>query len=117
MITLSNFNPPEHTFAIMSLIALILLVVSFILALKLKNMMGGGKDAAPVKILMITIVLNALFGIYSASSMFWKYEHDYVTHVRVTDMFLLLIGIIMVTYIYKVYRDYTQLLKKNEPNQ
>ncbi|MFH0868998.1 MAG: hypothetical protein V1839_02100 [archaeon] len=117
MMTLSTFNPPEHMFAVMSIIALVLLVISFILALKLRNMMGAGKDTAPVKILMITILLNALFGVYSASSMFWKYQHDYLTHVRVTDVFLLAIGIILVTYIYKVYRDYTRLLKKNEPNR
>jgi len=112
-----EFTPPENTFATISIIALVLLFVSFLFALKLKNLMGTGKDTAPVKILMTVIVVNAILGFYSATELFWKYQHDYVTHTRITDIMMLVIGIILSVSVYKVYKDYTHLLKKNEPNQ
>jgi len=115
-ITFMDFIPPEHTFASMSIIALILLFVSFVLAVKLKNMMGAGKDTGPVKILMAVIVTNGILGFYSASSIYWKFFHDYISYVRITDLILLVISIVLVASIYKVYRDYTNLIKKNEPN-
>lgn len=116
-ISFMEFIPPEHTFASMSIIALILLIVSFLLALKLKNMMGTGKDTGPVKILMVVIATNGILGAYSASALYWKFWHDYVSYVRITDIILLIISIILVVSIYKVYKDYTSLIKKNEPNQ
>ena len=115
-ITFTNFLPPEHLFASMSIAALALLFVSFLFAIKLKNMMGAGKDTGPVKILMAVIVTNAILGFYSATSIYWKYVHDYVTYVRLTDIILLIISIILVVSIYKVYKDYTQIIQKNEPN-
>lgn len=115
-ITFMNFLPPEHMFAIMSIIALVLLFISFLFAIKLKNMMGAGKDTGPVKILMAVIVTNAILGFYSATSIYWKYIHDYVSYVRITDIILLVISIILLISIYKVYKDYTQIIQKNEPN-
>ena len=114
---LEDFIPPVYSFATISIVALILIGVSFILALKLMNLMGSGKDTATVKILMITIVVNGILGVYTASAIYWKYAHEYVTYVRVTDIVLLLIGIILVTSLYKVYKDYKKLIKKNEPGE
>jgi len=106
---------PQYTFASISIIALILLGVSFLLALKLKNMMGAGKDTGPVKILMAVIATNGILGAYSATSIYWKYVHNYVNYVRVTDFVLLVIGLILVVSIYKIYKDYTNVIKKHEP--
>ena len=112
-----EFIPPLYSFASISIAALVLIGISFLIALKLMNLMGKGKDTATVKILMITIVVNGILGLYTASAIYWKYVHEYVNYVRVTDMVLLLIGIILVTSLYKVYKDYKKLIKKNEPGE
>src|SRR3989344_3086952 len=114
---MAEFLPPVYSFASISIAALVLLGISFLLALKLMNLMGKGKDTAPVKILMITIATNGLLGLYAASAIYWKYVHNYVNYVRNTDIVLLIIGIILSTSIYKAYKDYSKLIKRNEPGE
>ncbi len=104
-----------YLFASISIAALVLIGISFLLALELKKIMGKGKDTAPIKILMTVIAVNALLGLYSATSLYWKYWHDYLTYVRVSDLVLLVIGVILVTSLWKVYLDYKTLIKKHEP--
>ena len=106
---------PQYTFASISFIALALLFISFLLALKLKNMMGSGRDTGPVKILMAVIATNGILGAYSATAIYWKYVHNYVNYVRFTDIILLVISIILVVAIYKIYKEYTSVVKKHEP--
>ena len=53
-----EFIPPLYSFASISIAALVLIGISFLIALKLMNLMGKGKDTATVKILMITIWQN-----------------------------------------------------------
>src|SRR3989344_4984404 len=113
----AEFIPPVYLFASISIAALVLLGISFVLAVRLMQLMGKGKDTATVKILMITIIVNGILGLYSASAIYWKYVHEYVNYVRNTDIVLLLIGIILVTSLYKVYKDYKKLIKKNEPGE
>src|SRR3989338_34813 len=109
---MAEFIPPVYLFASISVAALILLGMSFVLAVRLMQLMGKGKDTAPVKILMITIATNGLLGIYSASAIYWKYVHNYVNYVRNTDIVLLAIGLIL-----KVYMHYARLIKRNEPGE
>jgi len=106
----------QHPFATISITAFILIAISFVLALKLKNLMGAGKDTAPVKILLTVILVNGILGAYSVTSIYWKYVYNYVNYVRFSDVILLVIGLILVVSIYSVYRDYDKLLKKHEPN-
>jgi len=108
---------PQYTFASMSFIALALLGISFLFALKLKNMMGAGRDTGPVKILMAVIATNGILGAYSATAIYWKYVHNYINYVRFTDIVLLIIGIILVASIYKIYKEYTNIIKKHEPGE
>jgi len=114
---MAEFIPPVYLFASISVAALILLGMSFVLAVRLMQLMGKGKDTATVKILMITIATNGLLGIYSASAIYWKYVHNYVNYVRNTDIVLLAIGLILVVSIFKVYIDYARLIKRNEPGE
>src|SRR3989344_1288616 len=113
----AEFIPPVYLFASISIAALVLLGISFVLAVRLMQLMGKGKDTATVKILMITIATNGLLGIYSASAIYWKYVHNYVNYVRNTDIVLLAIGLILVVSIFKVYIDYARLIKRNEPGE
>ncbi len=114
---MAEFIPPVYTFATISISALILLGISFLLAIKLMRLMGKGKDTATVKILMTTIVVNGILGLYTASAIYWKYVHEYVNYVRITDIVLLIIGLILSVSIYKVYKDYAKLIKRNEPGE
>ena len=114
---MAEFIPPVYLFASISVAALILLGMSFVLAVRLMQLMGKGKDKEKVKILMITIATNGLLGIYSASAIYWKYVHNYVNYVRNTDIVLLAIGLILVVSIFKVYIDYAKLIKRNEPGE
>ena len=114
---MAEFIPPVYLFASISVAALILLGMSFVLAVRLMQLMGKGKDTATVKILMITIIVNGILGLYSASAIYWKYVHEYVNYVRNTDIVLLAIGLILVVSIFKVYIDYARLIKRNEPGE
>ncbi len=106
-----------YLFASISIIALVLIGISFLLALELRKLMGKGKDTAPIKILLTVIAVNALLGLYSVTALYWKYWHDYLTYVRISDVMLLIIGIILVTSLWKVYSDYKSLIKKHEPGE
>ncbi len=114
---MAEFIPPVYLFASISVIALVLLGISFILAVRLMQLMGKGKDTATVKILMITIATNGLLGVYSATAIYWKYVHNYVNYVRNTDIVLLVIGVILVVSIFKAYMDYARLIRRNEPGE
>jgi len=100
-------------FAYISLAAVALIGIAFALALKLKDVMGKGRDTAPLKILL---TLNGILAIYSASAIYWKYTHDYLTYVQITDVVLLAIGIILVISIWKIYDEYGGLVKKHDPD-
>jgi len=103
-------------FAYISLAAVALIGIAFALALKLKEIMGKGRDTAPLKILLTLIFTNGILAIYSASAVYWKYTHDYLTYVQITDVVLLAIGIILVISIWKIYDEYDGLVKKHDPN-
>ena len=103
-------------FAYISLAAVALIAIAFVLALKLKRLMGKGSDTAPIKILLTLIFVNIILAGYSASSIYWKYTHDYLTYVQTTDVVLLAIGIILVISIWKILSDYKSLINKHDPN-
>lgn len=102
-------------YGLTSIIALILIGISFLLALQLKKIMGKGKDTAPVKILMTIVAVNGLLAIYSVVVLYWQYSHDYLTYVRISNIMLLVIGVILVTSLWKVYSGYKTLIRKHEP--
>ena len=106
---------PTGPFAIISLSAVVLIGISLLLALKLKRLMGKGKDTAPIKILMITIAVNGLLSLLSVTVLYWQYWHDYLMYARISNVMLLIIGIILVISLWKVYNDYSKLIKKYDP--
>lgn len=100
----------------MDIIALITLGISFFLALKLKRLMGKGKDTGPIKILLIVIAVNGLLGFLLLLGGYFKYIGEYINYNRLTDFMLMIIGIILLGSVYWFYRDYRKLIKKHEPD-
>lgn len=107
---------PFRPYLTIDIIALAALAASFLLALKLKFLMGHGKDAAPVKIILIVILTNGLLGLLLLLGGYQKFIGSYANYNRLTDIFLMVIGLILTASLYKVYRDYKNLIKKHEPN-
>jgi hypothetical protein len=103
-------------FLTIDVIALIALTISFLIGLRLKFLMGKGKDTGPVKIILIIISINVLLGILLLLGGYQKLIGEYVNYVRLTDVMLMIIGITLAIALYKVYKDYKQLLKRHEPN-
>jgi hypothetical protein len=104
-------------YAIMDLIAIIFLGISFIITLRLRSLMGEGKDTAPVQLLLIVIVINFLLGVSLLAAVYQKYIGAYFNYIRLTDLMMLLIGIILTFSLYKIYREYSKLIKKHEPGR
>lgn len=100
-----------------NVIALVFLVLSLFLTLALKNLMGKGKDTGPVKILMIVIILNVALGAVLLVGGWFQYINEWVTYARITDIALMLIGVILTGSVAKVYVDYKNLIKKHEPGE
>jgi hypothetical protein len=104
-------------YAIMDLIAVIFLGISFIITLRLRSLMGKGRDTAPLQLLLVVIVINLLLGISLLATVYQKYIGAYFNYIRLTDLMMLIIGIILTTSLYKIYRDYSKLIKKHEPGR
>ena len=105
-----------HTFATIDALALILLGVSFFLTLKLKKLMGEGKDTGPVKLLTVVIAVNFILGATLLIAIYEKSVGAYINYVRITDIMMLVIGIVLTYSVWKIYKDYKKLIKKHEPN-
>jgi len=104
-------------YAAMDFLALVLLVASFFLTLKLKNLMGEGKDTAPVQLLLVVISINFILGVSLLAAVYQKYIGAYLNYVRLTDIMMLIIGLVLTVSVYKIYRDYKKLVKKHEPSE
>ena len=98
-----------------NIIALIFLGISFLLALALKRLMGKGKDTAPVKVLMIIIGLNGLLCLLLLAGGWFKYVDEWVNYARLTDMMIMIIGVVLTAAVAKIYLSYKKLIKKHEP--
>ena|SRR3989338_8961607 len=107
----------RHPFATVDIAALILLVISFVFILKLHNLMGKGKDTAPVKLLLIVVVINLILALTLLAAIYQKYIGAYFNYIRITDISLFIIGVILAFSTYKIYYDYEKLVKKNEPGE
>jgi phage-related holin len=79
--------------------------------------MGKGKDTAPVQLLLVVIIINFLLGVSLLAAVYQKYIKAYFNYIRLTDVMMLLIGIILTISLYKIYRDYSKLIKKHEPGR
>jgi len=104
-------------YAIMDLIAVIFLGISFIITLRLRSLMGKGRDTAPLQLLLVVIAINLLLGISLLATVYQKYIGAYFNYIRLTDLMMLVIGITLTVSLYKIYRDYSKLLKKHEPGR
>lgn len=98
------------------IIALIALAASFFLALKLRSLMGKGRDTAPIKLILIVIVVNGLLGLLLLLGGYQKYIGWYLNYARFTDIMLMVIGVTLSVSLYKIYMDYKKLIRKHEPN-
>ncbi|HKZ50079.1 MAG TPA: hypothetical protein VJ110_03690 [Candidatus Nanoarchaeia archaeon] len=107
---------PPHTFATIDAFALVFLGVSFILTLRLKKLMGEGKDTGPVKLLTTVIAVNFILGATLLLAIYQKSIGGYINYVRLTDVMMLVIGIVLTYSVWKIYKDYKKLIKKYEPN-
>jgi hypothetical protein len=103
-------------FLTIDIIALVALAISFFMSIKLVRLMGKGKDAEPAKILIIVTVMNGLLGLLLLMGGYQKYLQDYLMYVRMTDIILMIAGIVLAVSIFKVYTDYKKLIRKHEPN-
>jgi hypothetical protein len=101
----------------MDLMASIFLVISFILAIKLKVLMGKGADTSLVQLLLTVIAINFILGLSLLSAIYEKYISAYLNYIRLTDFMMFVIGLILMISIFKVYRDYSKLIKKHEPGR
>ena len=104
-------------FLTIDVIALIFLASSLVLTLKLKKLMGKGKDTGPVKILLIVAAINIILGALLLAGGYSKYIGSYIDYVRLTDISLMAIGIILTGSVWKVYTDYKKIIKKHEPDE
>jgi len=98
-----------------NIIALVFLGLSFLLAILLKRLMGKGKDTGPVKLLIIVIILNGMLGLLLLAGSWFEYLSDWVSYAVLTDVTLMIIGMIMTGAVWWVYNDYKKLIKKHEP--
>jgi hypothetical protein len=99
-----------------NIIAMIALVVSFYLGIKLKILMGRGRDTGPVKLLIIVIAMNGLLGLQFLVGGYLKYLGMFIDYVRLADVTIMVIGITLSVLIYRQYKQYSKLIKRNEPN-
>ncbi len=105
----------RHPFATVDIAALILLTISFIFVLKLHNLMGKGKDTAPVKLLLVVIIVNVVLALTLLAAIYQKYIGAYFNYIRITDISLFVIGAVLAFSAYKIYYDYEKLVEKHEP--
>lgn len=103
-------------FLTIDIIALIALAISFFMSIKLVLLMGKGKDAALAKILIIVTVMNGLLGLLLLLGGYQKYMQDYMMYVKLTDVTLMIAGLLLAASICKTYLDYKKLIRKHEPN-
>jgi hypothetical protein len=107
---------PPHTFAAIDAFALIFLGISFFLTMRLKKLMGEGKDTAPVKLLTAVIAVNFILGTTLLIAIYEKSIGGYINYVRLTDVMMLIIGVVLTYSVWKIYKDYKKLVRKHEPN-
>jgi len=106
-----------HFFAIVDAIALVLLGLSFIQTIRLRKLMGEGKDTGPVKLLLIVISINVLLAASLLIAIYQKYIGSYLNYIRTTDIAMLAIGTLLVFAVTKFHFDYKKLIDKHEPNK
>jgi hypothetical protein len=104
-------------YAIMDITASVFLLVSFILTLKLKMLMGKGRDTAPVQLLLTVIFINFILGLSLLFAIYEKYIGAYFNYIRLTDFMMLVIGVVLTVSVIKIYGDYSKLIKKHEPGR
>ena len=104
-------------FLTIDVIALIFLVTSFFLTLRLKDLMGRGKDTGPVKLLLVVIIVNVLLGGLLLVGGTFKYFGDYLNYVRATDITLMISGMILTFMVYKEYKSYKALIRRYGANE
>jgi len=104
-------------YATIDLTASVFLLISFILTLKLKMLMGKGGDTAPVQLLLTVIFINLVLGLSLLFAIYEKYIGAYFNYIRLTDLMMLVIGVVLTISVIKIYRDYSKLIKKHEPGR
>ena len=98
------------------IIALITLATAFFIGLKLRKLMGKGKDTEHVKLMLIVIGVNVLLGLLLLLGGYQKFIGEYANYSRLTDIMLMIIGIVLAISLYQMYNSYSKLIKKHEPN-
>jgi len=98
------------------IIALITLTAAFFIGLKLRKLMGKGKDTEPVKLILIVIGVNILLGLLLLLGGYQKFIGEYANYSRLTDIMLMIIGIVLAVSLYQIYHSYKTLIKKHEPS-
>jgi len=99
-----------------NILALIFLGTSFLLGIALWRLMGKGKDTAPVKILIIVIILNVILGGTLLVGGWFQYLNNWVQYARIVDVALMIIGLVLTLSIAWIYNDYRKLIKRHEPS-
>ena len=100
-----------------NIVALLLLLVSLWYSFKIKQLMGTGRDAGPINLLLIVmgvIIVMTVSLLYTLVSAFW---FDYVQYAWTMNLTLLVAGIVLSIMTYRTHLEYKQLLRKHEPNR
>lgn len=95
---------------------MIALTISFILGIKLRVLMGRGRDTGPVRILIILIAMNGLLGLQFLVGGYLKYLGNFTNYMRMSDVTVMVIGVVLSIMLYKLYMNYSKLIKKHEPS-
>lgn len=100
-----------------NIVALILLIVSLIFSFKIKQLMGKGKDAGPINLLLIVMGVILIMTISLLYTLTSQYLFSYVQYTLTMNITLLIMGFVLSIMTYKTYLEYKQLLNKHEPNR
>lgn len=99
-----------------NVIAMLALTASFYLGIKLRILMGKGRDTGPVRILIIIVAMNGLLGALFLVGGYLKYLGMFIDYVRLADVTIMVIGISLSILLYKEYKKSKKLVQRNEPN-
>lgn len=100
-----------------NIVALILLIISLVFSFKIKQLMGKGKDAGPINLLLIVMGVILIMTISLLYTLTSKYLFSYVQYTLTMNLTLLVMGVVLSIMTYKTYIEYKQLLNKHEPNR
>jgi len=99
-----------------NIIAMVALTVAFLLGIKIRLLMGKGRDTKPIKILLIVIGMNGMLGLQFLIGGYLKYLGLFVDYIRLSDVTIMIVGIALSILLYRLYSDYNKLIKRNEPS-